>query len=433
MKYGILNHTNGAQFFWNDLADAAVNIGDYMQGWGVWNAYEQMNIDKNQIVYCQKYPLEGFCPKEKVILVMNNMFSGYGINGALNSLPTPDWVIPLFIGFNCHDEAVISENESYFRKWQPVGCRDEKTKELMLRHGIEAYLTGCSSILLERRKSIPKEPKVYIVDVTPKLMQVLPEKYKREGIFISHRLKCAEYADSCNDDMFFNSLCLKMIEEYKEHAGLVISARLHCIAPCMAMGIPVIMARDNVDFRYGWLDKFIPLYSQENYENIDWNGALAEVEEAKELLLNVFREEIAYRSCPEKEIEHLAMKRIDAFYNSREKSIYNEGIHGDLKKIFRDEKRNYEIMIWGAGRTGGTIYEIIKSYFKNVRVVNFIDKYRKGMFKGVKIVSPEEVQVKDDNIVLLCSLPGKGEAVSYMNKLGLLENVHYFQMYLDNY
>lgn len=432
MKYGILNHNNNSLAFFTNIEEAVVNIGDYVQSYGVENAYQKIGIKENEIVYCEKHALNNYYFYEKVLLVMNNVYSGYGVNGALNSFPTPEWVIPVFIGFNCHDEAVIAENKLYFKKWQPIGCRDEKTKEIVKKFGIEAYLTGCSSILFDKRQCFPKEPKIYFVDVSENLMEMLPEEYLKKSICMSHNLKVVEYLQNANDSMYFYALGKKILEEYRSNASLVITSKLHCAAPCMAMGIPVILAKDNIDFRFGWLDKFIPLYSKEHYNEINWNGTIAEVENAKKLLLNVYNEELHYRMHSEKTIKHLAMQEMDAFYSQRTRSRYNEGIYRMLYKVFSNENVLYEASIWGAGRTGGIIYEIIESNFKNVRIKCFIDKYKKGVYKGIKIIEPSEINIGDKECILLCSLPGRIEAVARMKELRLRENKDYFQLYLES-
>lgn len=432
MKFGILNHNNASQIFFTDSESAVMNIGDYVQSYGVENAYRECGIAEKDIVYCEKHGLNQINRADKICIVMNNVYSGYGVEGPLNSFPTPQFVVPIFIGFNCHDETLIKEQAEYFKKWQPIGCRDEKTRNIFRMQGIEAFLTGCSSILFPRRKEEVKRNKIYCVDIEDGIKEYLPQNYMAHLVMKTQNLDLKKYKNKMNDNMFFYKLGKKMLAEYSDNAKMVITSKLHCVAPCMAMGIPVVLAKNNIDFRFGWIDKFIPLYSKEDYNDIDWKGTKADVEYAKKLLMNVYREEINNHINKWEKPSHDAMNIIDKYYSNRIKTDYNRGIVNKLLDIIKSKrKHSLKVVIWGAGRTGGVIFDIIKNKKIDMEVKFFVDKFRTGFFKGKEIKAIDAFYDDSIDIYLLCSLPGRKEAVFNMKKFGLVENRDYVQVYLE--
>ena len=52
----------------------------------------------------------------------------------------------------------ISENQEYeeiiFKKYEPIGCRDEYSCNYFRKHGIESYIMGCYTLCLPERDEI---------------------------------------------------------------------------------------------------------------------------------------------------------------------------------------------------------------------------------------------------------------------------------------
>ncbi|MGV0033849.1 MAG: polysaccharide pyruvyl transferase family protein [Candidatus Azotimanducaceae bacterium WSBS_2022_MAG_OTU7] len=51
----------------------------------------------------------------------------------------------------------------------------------------------------------------------------------------------------------------ELLERYRTQAKLVITSKLHCALPCIAMGIPVIFFADKRDERLHLVREFIPI------------------------------------------------------------------------------------------------------------------------------------------------------------------------------
>ena len=104
--------------------------------------------------------------------------------------------------------------------------------------------------------------RVYINDVCDELLARIPSKLKKNAYYRSHVI----YGHAVSEEEALN-----VYQEYKEHATLVITSRLHCAIPCLAMGIPVIFAPKILAKRYVWVDRFIPIYSESEWDRIDWS------------------------------------------------------------------------------------------------------------------------------------------------------------------
>lgn len=123
----------------------------------------------------------------------------------------------------------------WFRKNQPIGCRDTYTRDFLLKNEIDAYFSGCLTLTLpeytgERKNRIvivgnlPNWQKINFPPKTEILITDSVGRIKDEDL--RNPLKRFEYAK-------------EMLEIYRT-ASLVISRKIHAIFPCIAMGTPVI-------------------------------------------------------------------------------------------------------------------------------------------------------------------------------------------------
>ena len=71
------------------------------------------------------------------------------------------------------------------------------------------------------------------------------------------------------------------LKALRDTAKLVVTSRLHIASPCLAMGIPVILAKKHFGDRFGFIDCFLPTYTPEKYNDIDWSPSPINFEEEK--------------------------------------------------------------------------------------------------------------------------------------------------------
>ena len=212
--------------------------------------------------------VDGFLPRDELhtvqepcIVSMNGFFMG-----SINWPPSP-LIEGVFFAFHvapAWEHVVCSPaGIEYLRKHQPIGCRDRGTVEILCKHGIEAYYSKCVTLTLERRSAPPQDGKVFIVGgVEDKFASVIPKSIRKNAIFVNQAKVRLPYVSSAMKQ----SLAAHLLDTYREKASLVITSKIHCAMPCLAMGIPVVFlygAHKKNDYRVHVVKDFVDI----NYVN----------------------------------------------------------------------------------------------------------------------------------------------------------------------
>lgn len=159
------------------------------------------------------------------------------------TFPPAPCVRPVWVGFHLgpHCDFVLRDAavRHHFVSTGPVGCRDEETATLLADHGIDAFVSGCMTTTFPLRTAPPADGRVYLVDTVG---IPLPERL-RGGRRITHQ-GAAWWSQDAK-----RMLAADVLREYRDHASLVVTPRLHCALPCVAMGIPVVFVGDPADQR----------------------------------------------------------------------------------------------------------------------------------------------------------------------------------------
>jgi hypothetical protein len=117
-----------------------VNIGDYIQSLAARQFLPKVDVyvDREKL-----YKYEG----EKIKLILNGWFLHNSKNW-----PPSDLIEPLFISFHLSPlsakDILDEKGIRYLKKYSPIGCRDVYTKEMLIKHGIDAYYSGCLTLTL---------------------------------------------------------------------------------------------------------------------------------------------------------------------------------------------------------------------------------------------------------------------------------------------
>ena len=176
---------------------------------------------------------------EKPITVIMN---GWFLHDWGNFPPSKN-IHPIFISIHIAHDIIIKNNIEYFKTYQPIGCRDIATVNKFKEYGIDAYFSGCLTLLLNESESIKYKDdyhKKYLVDIHKDwqpdignvIMNIDLEKYKD--------FEKIEAQNIISTDIFYNinkrlELATSLLEKYKS-AELIITSRLHCILPCRSFG-----------------------------------------------------------------------------------------------------------------------------------------------------------------------------------------------------
>jgi hypothetical protein len=251
MKYGLLSYKENKKSF---------NVGDNIQSLAAKQFLPQVDT------YLNREKLEEY-NGEPVKLIMNGWFT----HNIHNWVPSKK-IIPLFVSFHMNNTAapfMLSEKGiSYLKKHQPIGCRDQFTTDILKEKGIEAYFNGCLTLTLDSYKveDYERDDSIYIVDplygyTTYKkvtynykrflrsiqrgtifqlrkrkkhLNKILDKELQKKAIHIQQEPPAGTYTDA---EKF--AMAEDLLQKYAR-AKLVITSRIHCALPCLAMGTPVI-------------------------------------------------------------------------------------------------------------------------------------------------------------------------------------------------
>ena len=189
---------------------------------------------------------------------------------------------------------------AYFKRYEPIGCRDLNTQKMLEAKGIQAYFSNCLTLTLGKSYRHYANEDIFLVDILPKyptrrsvfksfnsfyksivhkdilllgkrkkiIHKILGDKIIKEAKEITHVYSAEEFA---TEKSRFE-LAEWTLKRY-EKAKLVITSRIHCALPCLAMGTPVIFLnggfKPNQSCRFdGILDLFYTV-------NISRNGELS--------------------------------------------------------------------------------------------------------------------------------------------------------------
>lgn len=204
---------------------------------------------------------------EKIKLIMNGWFT----HNTRYWVPS-ETIDPLFVSFHINYTAasrMLSEKGiAYLKKHEPIGCRDQFSVDTLQAKGIDAYFTGCLTLTLDTYKvddslrgediyivdplhNYPSSQKVFydlkslIRNIRSKeifqmgkkkkhLRRFIDEKLLKKAIYINQELPAGKYTD---EEKFAQAEAL--LRQYAK-AKLVITSRIHCVLPCLAMGTPVV-------------------------------------------------------------------------------------------------------------------------------------------------------------------------------------------------
>ena len=126
------------------------NIGDYIQTKAVIDI-----LNKQNIKILEREKLNSYNgPPIKIII------NGWFMENPKN-WPPSNKINPLFISFHINPSIVKTfiNNQSieYFKKHEPIGCRDYFTRDLLVKNGINAYFSSCVTLGIEREKYLNRQ------------------------------------------------------------------------------------------------------------------------------------------------------------------------------------------------------------------------------------------------------------------------------------
>ena len=261
----------------------SVNLGDNIQSMAVRRLLEHLGIPPANIIGVDRDGTRDYeGPPAK--LVMNGCFHE-------GCFPLSSRIEPIFFGFNAESEAVVTRNLALFRAHQPIGCRDAATCGLLRKHGIAAYVTGCATATFPRRSAMPARAQPVIAfgagpgELPGRLLSHMPKPLLEAARLIYQREPVATVPLPDAEVARLESLAARYLEAYQQ-ASLVVTPLLHVAFPCLAMGVPVVLARRDHDDRFTAIDRLLPLYTPANLHAIDWTPLAPDLRVVKQAMFN---------------------------------------------------------------------------------------------------------------------------------------------------
>lgn len=255
-----------------------VNIGDYIQALAA--SQFLPTIDG----FIQRENLRDY-KGEECKIIMNGWFMHNPVQW-----PPSEKIHPLFVSFHLNTLAKETltnpQSIAYFKRFEPIGCRDIYTRDLLQSYGVEAYFSGCLTLTLGRKyKSESRENEVYFVDpyfatkrsinnilknicsllLHYRTISAIAKKYPSEKKGIRKKMKLVtffrEYRKYFSDEVLKNATYIchqsvyyknnfpddkallseaeRLVRLYSK-AKLVVTSRIHCALPCLGLETPVI-------------------------------------------------------------------------------------------------------------------------------------------------------------------------------------------------
>lgn len=251
-KYGVIVYEGGKFKDQNIL-----NLGDYVQS----TAAKQFLPEVNH--YVTREGMHAY-NDESIKMIMNAWYMANPDN-----FPPSNKIEPLYVSVHLNssiiDRIFRPEVIEHFKNHQPIGCRDNHTRDILRAKGIDAYYSGCMTLTLGhtyKRENITEE--VIFADImhdSLSMQQLIKQPLRLGKRILNGRIKelsikrevLRKYfeGDVLNNAVYIDQMVpyiepdqgFKMADAYLRRlasARFVVTSRIHTALPCLAMGTPVI-------------------------------------------------------------------------------------------------------------------------------------------------------------------------------------------------
>ena len=219
------------------LSYQSENIGDDIQSIAIDRLlpYVDMRIDRDDLDIAKNFGSD-----YKIIL--------NGWYASANGRPHRKWPIQtrakvLYIGFHANNVGTLVD----LPLDTIIGCRDTHTAMLCDKVGIPCWLSWCATLTLDIQGD--RTESIYLVDVPTAIKHRL-SSYVASGQVLTHRVQpnCHRLREA-----------RARLSLYSK-AKLVVTSRLHCLLPCLAMGTPVVFYNSHL-----YDERFM------GYSNLGWS------------------------------------------------------------------------------------------------------------------------------------------------------------------
>lgn len=205
---------------------------------------------------------------EKVKLIMNGWYTHKPELWPPKTKSIEPLLISMFVeqteGVNYSAEAFSSpESVKFLKKYGPVGARDLSSRDFFNSIGVESYFSGCLTLTLIADKRVKKQDFILAVDISDAVFNKISSLTDRKIV----RLDTYRLSDLTYDEKF------KLAEYWLmlyQSAHAVVTPRLHCMLPCLALETPVIAISGRDPRRYNGLIDLTNHYTEDEFVDKDF-------------------------------------------------------------------------------------------------------------------------------------------------------------------
>lgn len=259
MKYGVLIH------------ETTTNVGDDFQSYAAARLLPRVDYLINRETIDEFESKNG----ETVACIMNAWWMWNKWH-----FPPSSCIFPKFLAFHYSEygkdrmanngmefvtyQFLEGKGKDYMNYYGPIGCRDIVTVKALQERGINAFFSGCMTLTLDRFPTSDIErDKDYIclVDVSREVEQKVRKtiKERNESVEVIVQTHFNDYRETRPDWEERKKEVERRLKLY-QNARCVITRKLHCVLPCLALEVPVLLV--NPDFistrfqpYYDWVPK----------------------------------------------------------------------------------------------------------------------------------------------------------------------------------
>ena len=247
------------------------NIGDYIQTKAVIDMIHPINykvLDRESL-----HKFKG----PKILSIINFRYME-----STNNWPPNNNISPLFISFHINPtaekELLKPESLNYLKQYEPIGCRDTYTQNLLQKNGVKSYHSSCITTTFNRDKYITNKGKpegIVVIGAFDRLnpsidfsstyrflltlikypihkLKYLIKKQSFENHLRNQNIvvkRCHQITkrkiSSHNQGLKFANDMLKEIAK----SEIIITSRIHAALPALAMGLKVIFINEGLSHK----------------------------------------------------------------------------------------------------------------------------------------------------------------------------------------
>ncbi len=395
MKFGLIDFDLTVEWYWKNSWNnkALLNIGDAAEYLVVEQLYQEMGITEIDIVRLSIKDLTAY-RGESLIVAMNIALDSYvGYNDILENL-SPD-IIPVFLGMCFADTNMNEKQLRCLKTYEPVGCRDERSYVYLKTNGIDCYLNGCTASVIdipEEGSLQDKEGKILFIDVPYKVADYIPKSLKKNIAFLSQEMYCRK--EELPKEFVPSQWAKGVMAAYKNNVKLIVTSRFHGAVLALSQNIPAIITLEKYTFRFSWIQNYFPIYTEENFREIDWNVNQIDFKDVKSLIKKIAINRI--KDVAEKYQDILTitdLQKNNKHYaqNSSNQVLYYEDALEEIRKKWNKNK-NITYAFWGINDNADHLFKYISEEFPNAKLVEIYDMFKTIKYKGLVSKHPDELR-----------------------------------------